>query len=48
VRGYWRNGVWIAGVPGAYAYGSSCDYAYRRWRETGSSYWRDRYNACGG
>jgi hypothetical protein len=48
-RGYWRNGVWIAvpAVAGAtYGYVASCAYEYRRWQNTGSAYWRDRYYQC--
>jgi len=46
-RGYWRNGVWIAApaIAGA-TYAASCAYEYGRWKSTGSTYWRDRYNEC--
>lgn len=54
VRGYWRNGVWIAaplavgaGVAGA-GYVAACAYEYNRWQATGSPYWRDRYYRCAG
>jgi hypothetical protein len=49
VRGYWRNGVWIAAplVAGA-GYVAACAYEYNRWRATGSPYWRDRYYRCAG
>lgn len=45
--GRWVNGVWVVnGVAASVAVGaSSCDYYYRKWRETGSSYWRDQYYA---
>jgi hypothetical protein len=42
--GYWHNGVWVA-AP-AFGYGAVCAYEYRRWRSTGSSYWRNRYRRC--
>jgi hypothetical protein len=49
-RGYWRNGAWIAApAVGAAIYGyvpSSCAYQYGKWQVTGSTYWRDLYNAC--
>ncbi len=43
--GRWVNGVWIVnGVAASVAVaGNNCGYYYRRWKETGSSYWRDRY-----
>jgi len=44
--GRWVNGVWIVnGVAASVAIGtaSNCGYYYRKWRETGSAYWRDRY-----
>jgi hypothetical protein len=44
--GRWVNGVWIVGgVASSVAVGtaSNCGYYYRRWKETGSAYWRDRY-----
>ena len=46
-RGYWRNGVWVVApaVAGA-TYVASCGYQYSRWQATGSTYWRDLYNAC--
>jgi len=49
-RGYWRNGVWIlapvvAGTTYGYV-GTSCNYAYNRWQNTNSIYWRDRYYQC--
>ncbi len=48
----WRRGILIgAGLPffygGGYYYGS-CNYYYRRWMRTGSSYWRHRYYDCTG
>lgn len=52
VRGYWRNGRWIAAplVVGAGAgvagYVATCAYEYNRWQATASTYWRDRYNQC--
>ncbi len=49
-RGRWVNGVWVAaGVAAtAAAVGTSdCNYYYRKWKGTGSAYWRDRYyNSC--
>jgi hypothetical protein len=54
VRGYWRNGRWIAAplaagaaVAGA-GYVATCAYEYNRWQATGSTYWRSRYNQCAG
>lgn len=44
-----RNNVWIGpGVYYGYDSGDGCDYAYQRWMETGSSYWRQRYYDCSG
>lgn len=34
-----------SGIPSA-PYVDSCSYQYRRWRQTRSTYWRDRYYAC--
>lgn len=50
--GRWVNGVWIAnGVAASVAVGtaSNCGYYGRKWRETGSAYWRERYreHGCG-
>jgi hypothetical protein len=49
--GRWVNGVWLVnGVAASVAVGtaSNCDYYYRKWKATGSSYWRDRYHEnCG-
>ena len=49
--GRWVNGVWVvSGVAASVAVGtaSNCNYYYRKWKETGSSYWRDRYHeSCG-
>jgi hypothetical protein len=45
--GRWVNGVWIVnGVAASVAVGtaSNCNYYYRRWKETRSSYWHDRYD----
>jgi hypothetical protein len=45
-RGRWVNGVWVVGgVAASVAVGtaSNCNYYYRKWRATGSSYWHDRY-----
>jgi hypothetical protein len=44
--GRWVNGVWIVnGVAASVAVGtaSNCNYYYRKWKATGSSYWHDRY-----
>lgn len=44
--GRWVNGVWVVnGVAASVAVGtaSNCGYYYRKWRETGSAYWHDRY-----
>lgn len=44
--GRWVNGVWIVnGVAASVAVGtaSNCGYYWRKWKETGSSYWHDRY-----
>jgi hypothetical protein len=43
--GRWVNGVWIVnGVAASVAIGSTnCSYYWRRWKETGSAYWHDRY-----
>ena len=48
--GHWVNGVWVAtGVAaGAAAVRNSCNYYYRRWQATGSSYWRNLYAECTG
>jgi len=38
-----------AGLPffyGGYGYYSGCGYYYRKWRRTGSRYWRNRYYNC--
>jgi hypothetical protein len=46
-RGYWRNGVWIAApVAAVSGYVASCAYEYRRWQDTGTDYWRNRYYQC--
>jgi hypothetical protein len=50
--GRWVNGVWIVnGVAASVAVGtaSNCGYYWRKWRETGSAYWRDQYrdHGCG-
>ncbi|MGE0024214.1 MAG: hypothetical protein AB7S70_11360 [Hyphomicrobium sp.] len=50
--GRWVNGVWIVnGVAASVAVGtaSNCGYYWRKWRETGSAYWRERYyeHGCG-
>ncbi len=45
-RGRWVNGVWVAaGVAAtAAAVGTgNCNYYYRKWKNTGSAYWRNRY-----
>lgn len=34
-----------SGIAGS-TYVDSCSYQYRRWRQTRSAYWRDRYDAC--
>jgi len=44
--GRWVNGVWIVnGVAASVAVGtaSNCAYYGRKWRETGSAYWRGQY-----
>jgi hypothetical protein len=43
--GRWVNGVWIVnGVAASVAVsGNNCGYYYGKWKETGRSYWRDRY-----
>src|SRR5262245_24286662 len=44
--GRWVNGVWVVGgVASSVAVGtaSNCGYYWRKWKETGSSYWRERY-----
>ena len=47
---YYRPRVVIgAGLPffyGGYGYYSGCGSYYRKWRHTGSRYWRNRYYAC--
>ncbi len=54
VRGYWRNGRWIAAPlaagagAGVAGYVATCAYEYNRWQATGSTYWRSRYNQCAG
>lgn len=50
--GRWMNGVWVVnGVAASVAVGtaSNCGYYWRKWRETGSAYWRERYyeHGCG-
>jgi hypothetical protein len=45
--GRWVNGVWVVGgVAASVAVGtaSNCSYYYRKWKQTGSSYWRSRYD----
>ncbi len=45
--GRWVNGVWLVnGVAASVAVGtaSNCPYYGRRLRETGRTYWRERYN----
>lgn len=52
-RGF-RHGIFIgAGIPffyGGYYYGGyyygRCSYYYRKWKRTGSRYWRHRYYDC--
>jgi hypothetical protein len=54
VRGYWRNGRWIAAPlvaatgAGVAGYVATCAYEYNRWQATGTAYWRSRYNQCAG
>jgi hypothetical protein len=52
VRGYWRNGRWIAAPlvagAGVAGYVATCAYEYNRWQATGAAYWRTRYNQCAG
>lgn len=54
VRGYWRNGRWIAAPiaagtgAGVAGYVATCAYEYNRWQATGSTYWRSKYNQCAG
>ncbi len=47
---YYRPGIIIgAGLPffyGGYSYSGGCGYYYRKWKWTGSRYWRNRYYAC--
>jgi hypothetical protein len=47
--GRWVNGVWVAGGAAAVAAGAAsgggCAYYYRKWKETGSAYWRNQYYA---
>jgi hypothetical protein len=47
--GRWVNGVWIVnGVAASIAVGiaSNCNYYYRKWKETDSSYWNDGTTKC--
>jgi hypothetical protein len=46
---YYRPAVTI-GVPlyAGYSYRTSCAYSYRKWKATGSRYWRNRYYRCRG
>jgi hypothetical protein len=46
LRGYWRNGVWVAAPAAAVGYVASCANERRQWQATGSAYWRDRYYQC--
>ena len=44
--GRWVNGVWVVnGVAASVAVGtgSNCGYYWRKWKSTGSAYWRERY-----
>ncbi len=47
---YYGPGIVIgAGLPffyGGYGHYSGCGYYYRKWKRTGSRYWRNRYYAC--
>ena len=48
-RHYRRGYVYGAGIPffyGGYDYYDGCGYYYRKWRYTGSHYWRNRYYNC--
>ncbi len=49
--GRWVDGVWIVnGVAASVTVGtaSNCAYYYRKWNETGRTYWRDQYSEhCG-
>lgn len=48
-RHYRRGYVYGAGIPffyGGYGYYSGCSYYYRKWKHTGSRYWRSRYYSC--
>ena len=45
--GRWVNGVWVVGgVVASVAVGtaSNCAYYNRKWKETRSAYWHDRYD----
>ena len=44
--GRWVNGLWVATGVAAGAVTNNCNYYYRQWKATGSSYWRDRYANC--
>jgi hypothetical protein len=44
--GRWVNGVWVVGgVASSVAVGtaSNCGYYWRKWNETRSAYWHERY-----
>lgn len=46
---YYRPYIYGAGIPffyGGFGYNSGCGYYYRKWKWTGSRYWRNRYYAC--
>ena len=48
-RHHRRGYIYGAGIPffyGGYDYYGGCDYYYRKWRYTGSHYWRNRYYSC--
>lgn len=54
-RGWGRGLIIGAGIPFLYGgsyYGGSyyggCNYYYRKWKRTGSRYWRHRYYSCAG
>ncbi|HEX2842872.1 hypothetical protein [Hyphomicrobium sp.] len=46
-RGRWVNGVWVAAgvaaTAAAVGTAGNCNYYYRKWKGTGSAYWRNRY-----
>jgi hypothetical protein len=45
---HYRRGYIYGGLPLIYGglYYNSCNYYYRKWKRTGSRYWRKRYYSC--